>query len=76
MMSSRTPLDAFTQGRWKAGRGGCRFDPDGAVTEILGGLGIPNGMGFTPDLTGMYFTDSVPHKIYYFDYDQKTGELL
>jgi D-xylonolactonase len=52
-----------------------RFDPDGSVTEILGGLGIPNGMGFTPDLTGFYFTDSVPHKIYYFDYDRKTGEL-
>ncbi len=52
-----------------------RFDLDGTVTEILGGLGIPNGMGFTPDLTGMYFTDSVPHKIYHFDYDRKTGAL-
>lgn len=52
-----------------------RFDLDGSVTEILGGLGIPNGMGFTPDLTGFYFTDSVPHKIYHLDYDRKTGEL-
>jgi D-xylonolactonase len=52
-----------------------RFDLDGRVTEILAGLGIPNGMGFTPDLSGMYFTDSVPHKIYRFDYDRKTGEL-
>jgi D-xylono/L-arabinono-1,4-lactonase len=52
-----------------------RFDLDGSVTEILSGLGIPNGIGFTPDLTGMYFTDSVPHKIYHFDYDRKTGEL-
>jgi len=52
-----------------------RFDPDGTVTEIFDGFGIPNGMGFTPDLTGMYFTDSVPHLIYYFDYDRKTGAL-
>jgi sugar lactone lactonase YvrE len=52
-----------------------RFDTDGTVTELFDGFGIPNGMGFTPDLTGMYFTDSVPHKIYYFDYDRKTGGL-
>jgi len=52
-----------------------RFDPDGSVTEMFDGLGIPNGMGFTPDLRGMYFTDSMPRKIYYFDYDRKTGKL-
>jgi D-xylonolactonase len=52
-----------------------RFDPDGTVTDLFDGLGIPNGMGFTPDLTGMYVTDSVPRKIYYFDYDRKTGDL-
>lgn len=52
-----------------------RFDTDGRVTEMLDGLGIPNGMGFTPDLRGMYFTDSVPRKIYYFDYDRATGNL-
>ena len=52
-----------------------RFDPDGTVTEMFDGLGIPNGMGFTPDLRGMYFTDSTPRKIYYFDYDRKTGNL-
>jgi D-xylonolactonase len=52
-----------------------RFDPDGSVTEMFDGLGIPNGMGFTPDLRGMYFTDSTPRRIYYFDYDRKTGSL-
>ena len=52
-----------------------RFDVDGSVTEILDGLGIPNGMGFTPDLRGMYFTDSTPRRLYYFDYDRKTGQL-
>jgi D-xylonolactonase len=52
-----------------------RFDTDGRVTQMLQGLGIPNGMGFTVDLCGMYFTDSVPRRIYYFDYDRKTGDL-
>jgi D-xylonolactonase len=52
-----------------------RFDRDGRVTEICDGLGIANGMGFTPDLRGMYFTDSVPRQIYYFDYDRATGNL-
>ncbi len=52
-----------------------RFDVDGTITEILDGLGIANGMGFSSDLTGMYFTDSTPRRIYYFDYDRRTGEL-
>lgn len=52
-----------------------RFDTNGRVTEICDGCGISNGMGFTPDLRGMYFTDSVPRRIYYFDYDRVTGNL-
>jgi sugar lactone lactonase YvrE len=52
-----------------------RFDLDGSVTEIMDGLNIPNGMGFTPDLRGMYFTDSTLRRIYYFDYDRMTGKL-
>jgi D-xylono/L-arabinono-1,4-lactonase len=52
-----------------------RFDPDGAVTQIADGFGCPNGMGFTPDVRGMYFTDSPVRKIYRFDYDRKTGNL-
>ena len=32
-------------------------------------------MGFTPDLRGMYFTDSPARTIYYFDYERKTGNL-
>ncbi len=52
-----------------------RFDPDGTITELFDGMEIPNGMGFTPDLTGMYVTDSVPRKIYYFDYDRHSGQL-
>ena len=52
-----------------------RFDRDGSVTQLLDGLSIPNGMGFTPDLRGMYFIDSAPRHLYYFDYDRNTAEL-
>src|ERR1700687_5792391 len=52
-----------------------RFDLDGTVTEIADGFRGPNGMGFTPDLCGMYFTDSPARTIYYFDYERKTGSL-
>lgn len=52
-----------------------RFERDGSSTKVLDGLGVPNGMGFTPDLSGMYFTDSTDRTISLFDYDQATGEL-
>jgi len=52
-----------------------RLDVDGSITKILDGIGISNGIGFTPDRKQMYFTDSPEGKIYQFDYDQKTGEI-
>lgn len=52
-----------------------RLDTDGSVTTVLTGLGISNGMGFTPDLKGMYFTDTETRKIYLFDYDESTGQI-
>jgi len=52
-----------------------RLDADGSITKILDGIGISNGMGFTPDREQMYFTDSPRGKIYLFDYDLKTGKI-
>jgi sugar lactone lactonase YvrE len=52
-----------------------RFDLDGRVEEVLSGLGIPNGMGFSPDLRQFYFIDTVPRSIYVFDYDRATGGI-
>lgn len=52
-----------------------RVDTDGTITELLDGFGVPNGMAFTPDLKEMYFTDSIPRRIYKFDYDRATGTL-
>lgn len=52
-----------------------RLDTDGTLTKLLEGIGCSNGMGFTPDRKGMYYTDSVKREIYLFDYDQATGAL-
>lgn len=52
-----------------------RFDLDGAVKVLGAGYAIPNGWGFTPDLKGLYFTDSKPRHLYLFDYDRRTGDL-
>ena len=52
-----------------------RMETDGSIEKVLGGIGISNGMGFTPDAKQMYYTDSPTHNIYVFDYDSSTGEL-
>ncbi len=52
-----------------------RFDPDGRKTQVLDGLGVPNGMDFTLDLKQMYFTESISRRIYRFDYDAASGNL-
>lgn len=52
-----------------------RLDPDGALTTLLEGVTISNGMGFTPDRSGFYHTDSLKKTITLFDYDDATGDL-
>ena len=58
-------------------RPGClyRLDLDGSLHKVLDGIVISNGIGFTPDRRGMYYTDSDPRRIYLFDYDQASGKL-
>ncbi|MGD0663857.1 MAG: SMP-30/gluconolactonase/LRE family protein [Syntrophorhabdales bacterium] len=52
-----------------------RLDPSMQVTLLLEGIGCPNGLGFTLDRKGIYFTDSFAHSIYLFDYDEQHGTL-
>lgn len=52
-----------------------RFDPDGAITVVEEGVGCSNGMGFSPDLSTMYHTDSTRRTIYAYDYDRRTGAV-
>ena len=52
-----------------------RLDRDGSLTEALADAGVSNGMGFTPDLTRMYHTDSTKRLISVFEYDRATGAI-
>ena len=48
---------------------------DGSLTQLLDGITVSNGMGFTPDGTGLYHTDSEKRRISLFDYDKTTGKI-
>ena len=52
-----------------------RLDPNGTLHTILEGIDVSNGMGFNPNRTQMYYTESEKRTIYLFDYDATTGEL-
>ena len=52
-----------------------RLDPDGSYTWLLGGIGVSNGLGFSPDRKILYYTDSPKQAIYRFDYNPATGSI-
>ena len=56
---------------------GCLYSvaADGAISRLLKGLRISNGMAWSPDGRTMYFTDTPTREIMAFDYDLQTGEL-
>jgi sugar lactone lactonase YvrE len=53
----------------------CRLDPDGTVTTLLDGIGLSNGLDWSPDGATFYFTDTPTLGIDAFDYDLDTGTL-
>jgi D-xylonolactonase len=52
-----------------------RLDLDGTLTELFDGVGVSNGMGFSPDRQYLYYTDSAKRTIYRFHYDTDTGAI-
>ena len=52
-----------------------RLDPDLRVTTLLTGVGISNGIGWSPDERLMYYVDSHAHQVDVFDYDPATGAI-
>jgi sugar lactone lactonase YvrE len=50
-----------------------RVDPSGAVTTVVDGLTLANGMAFSPDGSVLYLVDSIPGVIHAFDYDMAAG---
>lgn len=51
-----------------------RVEPGGAVTTVRTGIGIANGLAFSPDGRTMYFADTPRETVWASDYDEATGE--
>lgn len=52
-----------------------RLDIDGAVTEVLDGVRVSNGIGWSPDGSHMYFVDTPTQSIDRFAFNADTGTL-
>lgn len=52
-----------------------RLDPDGSISVMETGLTISNGIGWSPDTTRMYLTDSPRRIIYAYDFDAASGAI-
>ncbi len=51
------------------------LDRDGSATKLVDGLGMPNGLAFTPDDRGLYVADTTAERVLMYDYDGATGAL-
>lgn len=52
-----------------------RLDRDGSIHLLLEEVGCSNGMAFTLDHTGFFYTDSFAREIYLFDYRKEDGGI-
>ena len=52
-----------------------RISPDGRVERKDSGIKVSNGLDWSPDKRTFYFVDTVPGRIYAFDFDRQTGNL-
>jgi sugar lactone lactonase YvrE len=53
-----------------------RLDPGCKLTPVVPGATVSNGIGWSPDGTRMYYSDSPLRRLDMFDYDPATGEAF
>jgi hypothetical protein len=52
-----------------------RVEADGSWEKMDSGFTVPNGLGWSPDNTRMYFTDTFRRTIYEYDFDLTAGTI-
>jgi sugar lactone lactonase YvrE len=52
-----------------------RMDPGGAVTQVLDGVSVSNGIDWAPDGSAMYYADSATGQVDVFDVDPADGQV-
>jgi sugar lactone lactonase YvrE len=52
-----------------------RLDPNGRVTRMLQGVGVSNGIDWSPDGTTMYYADTSTGRVDAFDFDSRSGAI-
>ncbi|PZF82956.1 SMP-30/gluconolactonase/LRE family protein [Jiangella anatolica] len=50
-----------------------RVDPDGATTALAGGIGMSNGLGWSPDGRWFYHVDTLAQTVHRYHWDAATG---
>jgi sugar lactone lactonase YvrE len=51
------------------------LSPDGTLKTLLTGLGISNGLAWSPDHKTLYHIDTPTHNVMAYDYDLTSGEI-
>jgi sugar lactone lactonase YvrE len=52
-----------------------RLHPDGELSEVLDGISVSNGIGWSPGSDRLYYVDSATRRIDEFDFDLESGAL-
>jgi sugar lactone lactonase YvrE len=52
-----------------------RLDPDGSTHKMVTGVGISNGIDWSPDARTMYYVDSLAQRLDCFDFDLRSGAI-
>jgi sugar lactone lactonase YvrE len=53
-----------------------RVSPQGHVATVRSGVGVANGLAFSPDGSTMYFADTLRETVWAYDYDMDTGNAV
>jgi D-xylonolactonase len=61
--------------RHRSAGGLFHLDRQRKLTRLANGIGLANGMGFSPDWSRLYFADSGKRELLAFDYNSETGGL-